>query len=306
MVVWEPSRDREWSRGPTGGRVGPVSTLRAVEGDYFKMKKRQIRLLAMAVALCVVSVLAPISVAAQGEVPRAFDGHPDLNGVWQALGTAHWDIQDHPAAAGPVDTGAIGAIPPGQGVVVGNEIPYTPEALAQKQQNFENRWTDDPEIKCFLPGVPRATYLPHPFRIIQGDKKIVIIYGFAEANRTVHMDKANPERAPIDSWMGRSHGRWDGDTLVVNAEGFNGESWFDRAGNHASYALQVEERYTPMGPNVIMYEATMEDANTFTRPWTIRLPLYRRLDENAQVLEFKCVEFSEDLLYGHLRREPTR
>ena len=228
-----------------------------------------------------------------------------MNGVWQAIGTAHWDLQDHPAAAGPPDMGAIGAIPPGQGVVVGNEIPYTPDALAQKQQNFENRWTDDPELKCFMPGLPRATYLPHPFRIIQGDRKIMVVYGFAEANRTVHMDKENPSaRLSTVGWAVRTGagGRHAGG----RRRGFNGQSWFDRAGNHASYALLVEERYTPMGPNVLMYEATMEDPNTFTRPWTIRLPLYRRLEENVQVLEFKCVEFTEDLLYGHLRKEPTR
>ena len=271
------------------------------------MSDRLRRVLVAVAALFAVVSLAVSPVAAQtAAVSRAFDGHPDLNGVWQAIGTAHWDIQDHPASAGPTDFGAIGATPPGQGVVVGNEIPYQPQALEQKQQNFENRWTDDPEIKCFMPGVPRATYLPYPFRIIQGDKKIMMVYGFAEANRTIHMDKENPEQAPIDTWMGRSHGQWDGDTLVVDVHGFNGQAWFDRAGNHASYALVVRERYTPMGPNAIMYEATMEDPNTFTAPWTIRLPLYRRLEENAQVLEFKCVEYSEDLLYGHLRREPTR
>ena len=240
------------------------------------------------------------------EIPRAWDGRPDLNGIWQAIGTAHWNIQDHPASAGHPDMGAIGAVPPGQGVVVGNEIPYTPEALAQKQQNFENRWTDDPEVKCFMPGVPRATYMPYPFRVIQGDQKIMMVYGFAEANRTVHMDKPERERAPIDSWMGRSHGRWDGDTLVVDAQGFIGEAWFDRAGNYASAALRVEERYTLMGRNAIMYEATITDDTVFNRPWKISMPLYRRLEENARVLEFKCVEYSEDLLYGHLRREPTR
>ena len=167
-------------------------------------------------------VLAAGSAAAQTAAPRAFDGNPDLNGVWQAIGTAHWDVQDHGAGAGPPDMGAIGAIPPGQGVVVGNEIPYRADALAQKQRNFENRWTDDPELKCFMPGVPRATYLPYPFRIIQGDRKIMFVYGFADANRTVHMDKENPEPPPLDTWMGRSHGRWEGDTLVVEAEGFKG------------------------------------------------------------------------------------
>ncbi len=260
-------------------------------------------------AVCVVHTLATRPIVAQttgADVPRAWDGHPDLNGVWQAIGTAHWDIQDHPASGGHPDLGAIGAVPPGQGVVVGNEIPYQDWALEQKQTNLGNRLSDDPEAKCFMPGVPRATYLPYPFRIVQGDRKIMMVYGFAEASRTVHMDKDNPEPAPIDSWMGRSHGRWDGDTLVVDVAGFNGEAWFDRAGNFASNTLRVVERYTPMGPNAIMYEATLEDPNVFTRPWTMKLPLYRRLEENARVLEFKCVEFSEDLLYGHLFKEPTR
>jgi hypothetical protein len=242
----------------------------------------------------------------QGQGPRAWDGRPDLNGVWQAIGTANWDLEDHPARPGHPDLGAVGAMPPGLGVVVGGEIPYQPAALEQKKKNFEKRLTDDPEAKCYMPGVPRATYMPHPFQIIQGDRKIQIVYGFSDANRTIHMDKAKPEPAPIDSWMGRSHGRWEKDTLVVEVGGLNGEAWLDRSGNFASSSLRVVERYTPMGANAIMYEATLEDPTVFTRPWTIRLPLYRLLDENARVLEFKCVEFSEDLLYGHLRKVPTR
>ena len=251
--------------------------------------------------------LAAAPVAGQSDdLPRNWGGGGDLNGVWQAIGTAHWDIQDHPAAAGHPDLGAIGAIPPGQGVVVSNEIPYQPWALEQKQENFENRMTDDPEIRCFMPGVPRATYLPYPFQIIHGDKKIMMIYGFSDTTRTVHMDKEQPERPPIDSWMGRSHGRWEDDTLVIDVEGFNGASWFDRAGNFASNMLRVTERYTPITRDALMYEVTINDSSVFTRPWTIRMPLYRRLETNARVLEFKCVEFTEDLIYGHLRKEPTR
>lgn len=263
------------------------------------------RVIVGAAHLAALSLVAP-AIFAQGGAsafPRAWDGNPDLNGVWQAIGTAHWDIQDHSASAGPPETGAIGAVPPGLGVVVGNEIPYQPWALEQQQRNFENRWTEDPEIRCYLPGVPRATYLPYPFQIIQGTDTIMIVYGFAEANRTIHMDKENPEPAPIDTWMGRSHGRWDGDTLVVDAAGFNGQAWFDRAGNFASSALRVTERYTPLGPDALMYEATIEDPDVFTRPWTMRMPLYRRLEEGARVLEFKCVEFTEELLYGHLLGE---
>lgn len=244
--------------------------------------------------------------AADREAARAWDGHPDLNGIWQAIGTAHWDVEDHPARAGHPDLGALGATPPGQGVVVGGRIPYQARALEQKKKNFENRMKADPEAKCYMPGVPRATYLPSPFQIVQGDQKIIMVYGFAEAVRTVHMDKAKPEPAPIDTWMGRSHGRWDGDTLVVDVAGFNGEAWLDRAGNFASASLRVVERYTPMGVNALMYEATLEDSTVFTAPWTVRLPLYRRLEPDARVVEFKCVEFSEDLLYGHLRKVPTR
>jgi len=241
--------------------------------------------------------------AQNGEgIPRAWDNHPDLNGIWQAIGTAHWDLQDHPASAGLPELGAIGATPPGQGVVVGNEIPYQAWALEQKIKNSKDVKAD-PEAKCYLPGVPRATYLPYPFQIMQGTDKIMIVYGFAEANRTIHMNKENPESAPIDTWMGRSHGHWEGDTLVVTVEGFNGEAWFDRAGNFASASLKVEERYTPMGRNALMYEATMTDPNVFTKPWKIQLPLYRRLEKNARVLEYKCVEFSEEILYGHLRKK---
>ena len=255
---------------------------------------------------CVALVAGPAA-AQSGDGPRtSWDDRPDLNGVWQTMSSAHWNLEDHRAAAGHPDLGAIGAQPPGQGVVVGGQIPYTAEARQQRDENFANRIGNDPEAKCFLPGVPRANYMPYPFQVMQGDRKILMIYGFAEANRTIHMDKDDPESPPLDSWMGRSHGRWEGDTLVVEAEGFTGEQWFDRAGNFASSGLRVTERYTPMGPNVIRYEARLEDPNTFTRPWELSLLLYRRLEENARVLEFKCVEFSEDLLYGHLRREPTR
>jgi hypothetical protein len=243
------------------------------------------------------------------QAPRTADGKPDLNGLWQALTTANWDLQDHPAQAQPrpwLQLGATGAIPPGQGVVEGNEIPYLPAAAARKKANFENRITPataDPEAKCYLPGVPRATYLPYPFQIIQGTNKIQVVYGFADATRTIHMDKTNPEPAPIDSWMGRSHGRWDGNALVVDVAGLNGLAWLDRAGNFVTENARIVERYTPADPNVLMYEATIEDPTIFARPWKISFPLYRRLEKDARLVEFKCVEFSEELLYGHLRSQ---
>ena len=228
---------------------------------------------------------------------------PDLNGIWQSHGAANWDIQGHESQPGTLwELGAIGAVPPGHGVVEGDEIPYQPWAIEQKQQNFENRRTADPEANCYLPGVPRATYLPYPFQILQGTDKIVISYQFANASRIIHMDVH--EDPPLDSWMGWSNGSWEGDTLAVDVTGFNGQAWFDRAGNFHSDALHVVERYTPFGPNHLRYEATIEDPNVFTRPWTMSMFLYRRLESDLQLLEFNCVEYSEELLYGHLRKQP--
>ena len=259
--------------------------------------------MAAAAGVLGVAALTTAGQAQSDEFPRAADGRPDLSGIWQAVGSAHWNIEPHAAYAGRLaETGAIGAAPGGLGIVEGGTIPYRPEAMAQRQENFENRRTEDPEAKCYLPGVPRATYMPFPFQIVQGTSKIFIAYEFASANRVIHMDPV-PE-SPVDTWMGHSVGRWDGDSLVVDVTAFNGQTWFDRAGNHHSSALHVVERYTPVTQHHLRYEATIEDPNTFTRPWRISLPLYRRMEDEMQLLEFRCVEFSEELLYGHLRRQP--
>jgi hypothetical protein len=237
------------------------------------------------------------------KAPRTADGKPDLNGIWQTMNTANWDIQGHAAQASQlVPLGAIGAEPAGLGVVEGDEIPYLPEAAEKKKANFANRLTADPEVKCYLPGVPRATYMPYPFQIVQSAKTIIMAYEFASASRIIYMDKAPP--SPADAWMGHSVGHWEGETLVIDVTSFNDETWFDRAGNFHSDALHVIERYTPLNPNALMYEATIEDPKVFSKPWKMSMPLYRHEEKNAQLLEFKCVEFVEELMYGPLRKQP--
>jgi hypothetical protein len=273
------------------------------------------RCLDVASSAAVVSILA-LTAAAQAPTYKAArlagTDRPNLHGLWQALTEANWDIQAHAAQPGPPQFGALYAEPAGPGIVEGNEIPYQPWAMARKKENFEKRLTRvntdgvrleplDPEAKCYLPGVPRANYMPFPFEIIQGDKKILVAYEFASASRLITLDKAGP--APVESYMGWSNGRWDGDTLVVDVTGMNDKTWFDRAGNFHSDALHVVERWTPAGPDMLQYEATIEDPKVFTRPWKMSFPLYRRLDRNAQFLEFKCVPFSEELVYGHLRKQ---
>ena len=253
------------------------------------------------------------------DVPR-LEGttHPDIHGVWQAFSEVEYNLEGQAAQAAlvlhegvpngsPVPNapvlalGALGGAPPSLGAVVGGTIPYRPEALAQRDDNRAHAITRDPAVKCLMPGVPRATYMGHPIQITQGTSKILMAYGFSNAGRTVHLDEVD---APgIDSWMGHSVGRWDGDTLVVEVNELIEQTWLDRSGNFHSGGMTVTERYTPITPYHIEYEATITDPDVFTEPWTIALPLYKRMEEHAQVLEYRCVEMVEELIYGHLRKE---
>lgn len=241
------------------------------------------------------------STEATATLRRTSSGRPDLSGIWQTLDGANWNLEPHAASQGATEVlGAIGAVPPGRGVVTEGRIPYLPAALAQRDLNFAQRRTDDPEARCYRPGVPRATYMPYPFQIFQTDAEIFIAYQYAMATRSVNLGA--PVEAPFDSWMGWSNGHWDGDTLVVEVTGLNGQAWLDRAGNYLSAGARVVERYTPLGPDHLRYEATIDDPSLFSAPWTIALPLYRHIDAAAELLEFKCVEFAEELMYGHLAK----
>ena len=262
---------------------------------------------------------AASSYAQRPAIPRTAAGKPDLNGIWQALGHAHYDIEPHVARAalamqpGPVvpvpakevlALGAVGSVPSGSGIVVGGEIPYLPEARAKRDENRADWINRDPEIKCYLPGVPRATYMPFPFQIFQSDKAFFMAYEYAGAVRNVYFKDPGPPQ--VDTWMGQSVGHWEGDTFVVLVSGFNDGSWFDRAGNYHSEDMKVVERYTMTGPDHIRYEATIDDPRTFSKPWTIRLMLYRDVNPDARLGQFKCVEFVTELMYGHLRKTPIK
>jgi hypothetical protein len=255
---------------------------------------------AATIALLVLAVM-PVS----GQMPRLPDGKPNLNGIWQAMNTANWDLLDHGAQPALVEaSGAIGAEPGGPGVVEGGTIPYRPEALAQKKQNYETRATADPEVKCYLPGVPRATYMPYPFQIFQSTTAMSIAYEYDNAYRNIYLKDPGP--SPADSWMGQSVAHWDGNTLVVDVTGLYPGSWLDRAGDFHSDALHVIERYTLASPNMINYEATIEDNKVFTKPWKISMPLYRHVEKEARLVDFKCVEFVEQMLYGQFTKKKSK
>ena len=280
-------------------------------------RRRRVAGPVFALALCLAAV-AGASAGESYQAPRGPGGvNPDLNGIWQALNEANYDVERHlaspsvslrPGPHGPlpdlatVRLGTVASVPPGIGVVEGGRIPYKPEALAKRDEN-RRLWIErDPEIKCFLPGIPRANYMPQPFRILQGEKEIEFVYQWGGAVRNIYSEDPGP--APVDSWMGQSVASWEGDTLVLTVTGLNEETWFDRAGNHHSNQMTVVERFTRTGPDHLRYEATIEDPETFTRPWKIAMPLYRRMEPNAMILDFKCVAFVEELMYGAWRREP--
>ena len=230
------------------------------------------------VLMAVLLSLAATGAAAQAPAPpRTSDTRPNLQGIWQVLNTASWDIQDHAARLG---------VPAGQGVVVGNEIPYLPAALAKKRQNFENRATADPETKGYLPGVPRIMYMPFPFQIFQTPDQVAMVFEYDRGVRNIYTNGTPHPRGPLNWWLGDSRGRYEGNTLVVDVVYFTDETWLDRAGNFHSEALHLVERYTPAGPDHINYEVTVEDPNVFARPWTMRMVFYRRKEPNVRVLEY--------------------
>ena len=200
--------------------------------------------------------------------------------------------------------GAVGAVPAGLGAVVGGDIPYTPEAKKLRDENRADWVNRDPEIKCYLPGVPRANYMALPFQIFQSDGDILIAYEYAGAVRNLFLKDPGP--APVDSWMGQSVAKWEGDTLVVTVTGQLDSTWFDRAGNFHSADMKVVERWTPTGPGLLRYEAEITDPATFTRPWKIAMNLYKRQGEDAQLQQFKCVEFVEEMMSGQYRRQPLK
>jgi hypothetical protein len=285
------------------------------------MQVAALMLLGSAVGLTTSRAAAPSGApkaAVSGAVERV-GGHPNFSGVWSVMNTANWNIEPHLASAalelrpGPVipvpakaivALGAVGSVPAGMGVVEGGAIPYRPEALAMRLENQKPYLERDPEVKCDLPGVPRANYMSLPFQIVQSAKTFLISYEYAGAVRDILF--SDPGKAPIDSWMGQSVGRWDGATLVVTVTGLNDSTWFDRAGNFHSDAMKVVERWTLLNENTIRYEAEITDPATFTRPWKMSMLMYRRLGEDARLQQFKCVEFVEELMYGDLRKEPLK
>jgi hypothetical protein len=240
------------------------------------------------VATLVLSAL-PLAADAQNR-PARVGGKPNLNGIWQAMNTANWNLEGH-AASQLIDfwrLGSIGAIPAGQSVVKEGKIPYLPEALARREENRAGWPKTDPEAACYLPGIPRANYMPYPFQIVQGDDDILFVYSFANANRAVHMkDTRTIDEVPVDLWMGWSNGRWDGDTLVVETAGFREGTWLDNSGHPHTDALRTTERYRRLDYGTMELQVTIDDAKAYSRPWTSQTIRFV-LQADTELMEHLC------------------
>jgi hypothetical protein len=221
--------------------------------------------------------------ASRETLPRRADGKPNLEGIWQASSTAAADLQDHAAGYNMLA---------GRSVVAGNQIPYQPWAAAKRAENFRNRQKADPLNQCYIPSVPRIMYLDFPFQIFQTPQAIAMTFEWSLDYRLIHTN-GTPHPVDLDSWMGDSRGRWEGDTLVVDVSNYNDKTWFDMAGDFHSAALHVVERYRMTGRDTIQYQATIEDPKVFTKPWTISLPLRRRTDRD-RLFEYVCQAEAEE------------
>ena len=240
-------------------------------------------------------VLSAHADAAGARVPRLANGKPDFSGIWQTTSAADFDLEPHAARKDA---------PPSAGIVEGNAIPYLPAALKKRKENFEQRGTADPRLKCWTLGTPRGIYYPEPFQVLQRDRDLTLIFQFGQSVRTIHTnDTKHPVETDNEFWLGDSRGRWEGDTLVVDVRDFTEETWLDRAGNFHSTALHVVERWRYLDANTIEYKATLEDPNVYAKPWTLSVHLHRHREKNFQLIENYCFTLDYDKYYPVPRAE---
>jgi hypothetical protein len=239
-------------------------------------------------ALVLLGFAPLLSVDAAETIPR-LNGKPDFSGIWQTTSAAEFDLEPH---------GTRKDASPGPGVVEGGAIPYLPAALERKKKNFAAREKVDPRLKCWTLGTPRGIYYPEPFQIFQRPRDLTIAFQFGQSVRTIHTNGTqHPVELDSEFFLGDSRGHWEGDTLVIDVNHFNDETWLDRAGNFHSDKLHVIEHWKLLDANTIEYRATLEDPEVFSRPWSLSVILYRHREKNFQLVENYCFTLDYDKYY---------
>ncbi|MEP6962885.1 MAG: hypothetical protein ABI995_12455 [Acidobacteriota bacterium] len=203
--------------------------------------------------------------------PKTAAGLVDLSGIWQT----HIKFNANLAADLRAD-----------------QVPMLPGALALYNQRQANHSKDDPEGFCLPPGVPRASGVPFPEKIIQTPTEIVILYETRTTFRQIFLDSHTVAKDPQPTWMGYSTGKWDGDTLVVQTTGFNDRTWLDDVGHPHSEAMNVTERFRRPDFGHLFIDITIDDPIAYSRPWTVTEEFALAADD--ELLEYACGENNVD------------
>ncbi len=212
--------------------------------------------------------------------PRGPDGKPDLSGVWETESPKYL-----------VDLAAD--LKPG-------ELPIQPWAEAvTKERKTGSQASQESNANCLPQGVPRIDATPNPFKIIPEPGVMVVLYEAFGQWRQIFTDGRELPKDPQPTWLGYSVGKWQGDTLVVDSSGFNGNTWLDQAGHPTTEALQVTERFHRRDFGHLDIQITIDDPKAYTKPWTVTEPFHLLADQD--LIEFICNENEQDL--KHLRRK---
>ena len=249
--------------------------------------------LPLKIAKAMTLLLILCGTAAAQEIPRTPSGRPNLQGIWNVANTAAFGLEAHAASEG---------MPAGFSVIDGGNLPYTAAARARRDANFRDRAALDPLNRCFLPGTPRIMYMGHPFHLFQTEEHVAITFEWQQVWRLIYTAGQEQLYPGFEQWLGDSRGYWEGDTLVVEVGEHNDRTWFDAAGNFHSAAMRLTERYTLIDVNTIEYVVEVDDPQTFTRPWTMRMNLHRQA-HLPRILEYQCQAETEEA-NGAFEAEP--
>ena len=174
------------------------------------------------------------------------------------------------------------------------EVPFTEVGRKAFEAAQATNSKEDPEGFCMPPGVPRMMYTPYPTEILQLPERVVFVYeGGAHVWRNIWLDGRQQPKDPNPTYLGYSTGKWEGDTLVVDTMGLNDRTWLDAAGHGHGEKLHVIERFTRSDSNTLRVEATIEDPDYYTKPWTV--VTFATWYANQEVMEYICQENNRDL-----------
>ena len=174
------------------------------------------------------------------------------------------------------------------------DVPFTELGRKAFEAAQATNSKDDPEGFCLPPGVPRMMYTPYPTEILQLPERIVFVFeGGAHVWRNIWLDGRKQPTDPNPTYLGYSAGKWEGDTLVVDTMGFNDRTWLDAAGHSHGEKMHVIERFTRSDSNTLRVEATIEDPDYYTKPWTV--VTFATWYANQEILEYICQENNRDV-----------